>query len=84
MPSKNTETTNRPPIKVKVARLGGEVREYALNGERTVKAALVAADLYYEGDEVEKVRVSGEPADLDTELKEGDFVTVAGRIEGAL
>jgi hypothetical protein len=71
----------RAPIFVKVARLGGEVHEYALNGARTVEAALEAAELVSDDDD--RIRVNGEPAVLETELQNGDVLTVAGRIEGA-
>lgn len=84
MSANNDTVPERAPIFVQVARLGGEVVKYALNGKRTVMAALESAGLYSEGDEVEKVRVNGEPSTLEVELQDGDVVTVAGRIEGAL
>ena len=72
----------RAPIFVTVARLGGEVKKYCLNGERNVQAALDAAELVSDNDD--RIRVNGEPATLETELKDGDVLTVAGKIEGAL
>lgn len=69
-------------VMVKVARTGGTVTEVCLDGEPTVKAALDIANIdHSKGD---RVRVNGREADLDTELKQGDIVTVAGKIEGGI
>ena len=57
-----------------------EVR-YALNGARTVEAALAVADLTSDNDD--RIRVNGDSADMETELSNGDVLTVSGRIEGA-
>ncbi len=78
---KTRRTTERAPIFVKVARLGGEVKEYALNGARTVEAALAAAGLDRDGND--RIRVNGEPVDKETTLQNGDVLTIAGRIQGA-
>jgi len=67
-------------IFVKVARSGGEVKEVLLNSDRTVQDALNAADL--EATDSDRIRVEGQPAELDDELKEGDVVTLSGKIEG--
>jgi CII-binding regulator of phage lambda lysogenization HflD len=80
--NKKDVAPERAPIFVQVARLGGEVKKYALNGDRTVEAALGYADIVSEDDD--RIRVNGKPADLETELNDGDVLTVAGRIEGAL
>ena len=83
MPKVKTDVApERAPIFVKVCQLGNEVHEYGLNGARTVKAALEAADL--DTDSADKIRVNGKPATLELELEDGQVVTVAGRIEGAL
>ncbi len=79
---KAKERKARAPIFVKVARLGGEVKEYALNGARTVEAALDAAGITSNGND--RIRVNGEPADFETTLTNGDVLTVAGKIQGAI
>ena len=76
------ENKARSPIFVKVARLGGEVKEYALNGARTVEAALAAAGITSNGND--RIRVNGETANFETTLKNGDVLTVAGKIQGAI
>lgn len=81
MPAKKT-TPNTKPIFVKVARLGGEVHEYALNGARTVEAALEAAGLTSEDED--RIRINGRAAKLETTIRNGAVITVAGRIEGAI
>ncbi len=68
-------------ILVKVARTGGAVTEYCLDGEKTVEEALGLANISVsKGD---RIRVDGKIADLDTKLKNGDIVTVAGKVAGA-
>lgn len=70
----------RQPIFVKVARTGGLVSEVLLDGGRTVEDALTAGDIDF--DEDEKIRVNGKPADLDDNLRDGDVVTIAGKVSG--
>lgn len=65
---------------VKVARVGGQVQEFALNGDRTVRAALGLADITI-GTGM-RVRVGGTVADLDKTLRNGDVVTVAEKVQG--
>lgn len=84
-PSKKTETSTHekasvPPLFVKVARTGGVVKEIALNGDNTVKAAIEAAGVG--SDSKDRIRVNGRPADSDTKVKDGDIITVAGKISG--
>ena len=67
-------------IFVKVAKTGGLVTEVCLNGGRSVADALEAGGYDYEAEY--KVRVNGEPADMEDELSNGDVVTIAGKIEG--
>lgn len=71
----------RKELFVKVARTGSVVREVLLDGGRTVKDALEAAEIDY--DEDEKIRVNGKPADLSDSLKAGDVVTIAANVKGA-
>ncbi len=86
--SKRTETARTssrrerdvPPIFVKVARTGGTVHEVALNGENTVKAAVDAAELGH--DSADRIRVNGRVADENTKVKDGDIITIAGKISG--
>lgn len=59
---------------------GSEVKEYGLNGNNTVADLFLAADKEFNEDY--KIRVNGEVADGETELTNGDIVTVAGKIEG--
>ena len=66
-------------IEVKVGKLPGRVETIALNGERTVEAALEGAELDSEGYEL---RANGEEADFDTELKDGDTVLLVRKIKG--
>ena len=67
-------------ILVKVARTGGQVVEVSLNGGRTVEDAIDAADIEYNSRD--RIRVNGEPADLDDDLEDGDIVTLSGKIKG--
>ena len=67
-------------IFVKVARTGGEVKEFLLNGERTVEEALKIAEIEYDDDN--RIRVNGSEADLETELEDGNVVTISGKVEG--
>ena len=60
--------------------LPGRIRDYVLNGGRTVKDALAVAELDPESDA--EVRVNGEVASMETELKEGDCLLLVGGIEG--
>lgn len=66
-------------VTVRVGRLPGRIQEIALNGERTVAAALEAAELDAEGYEI---RVNGAPAAVDTGLAEGDTVLLVKKIKG--
>ena len=65
---------------VKVARTGGEVKEVLLNGDKTVKDALEAAGIDFDDDN--RIRVGGEEAELSDTLKDGDIVTLSGKVEG--
>lgn len=68
-------------IEVKVARVGGKVETVVLeNGDITVEDALDAAGIDHTGKT--RIRVNGEPAELDDELEDGDRVTVTGKITG--
>lgn len=67
-------------ILVKVARTGGLVKEVALNGGRTVEDAIDAAEMEYSSRD--RIRIDGEPADLDDELEDGNIVTLTGKVKG--
>lgn len=70
---------------VKVVKTGSEVKEYALNGDRTVKAAL---DLYkndgFDLGENPRIKVNGREATEATSLKNGDIITASGNIKGGV
>ena len=78
----NEPARGRSPIFVKVARTGGSVTEVSLNGGRQVEDALDAADISYS--ESDRMRINGSPAQLDDELKDGDIVTISGRVKGGV
>lgn len=66
-------------ITVKVGRLPGRIVEIALNGERTVSAALAAAELDATGYET---RVNGAVAAPESTLQDGDTVLLVKKIKG--
>lgn len=66
-------------ITIKVGKLPGAVLEIALNGDRTVQAALAAANLSPQGFEI---RVDGESATSRTELEDGSTVLLVKKIQG--
>jgi sulfur carrier protein ThiS len=66
-------------ILVRIGRLPGRISEIALNGDRTVAAALEAAELDSEGYEL---RVNGQTADVETTLQDGDTVLLVKKIKG--
>ena len=66
-------------ITVRAGKLPGKINEIALNGDRTVSAALEAAELEADGFEV---RVNGELAEMSTELREGDTVLLTKKTKG--
>lgn len=74
----NTEKTVKPCL-VKVGRIGKEVREYVLNGNRTVQAALEAAELQVS--DAETVRVDGKLVEMSDAVKNGAIITVAGKVK---
>lgn len=66
-------------ITVKVGRLPGQIGEVALNGDRTVSAALSAASLNAQG---YQIRVNGSAADMGTRLQEGDTILLTKAVTG--
>lgn len=68
-------------ITVKVGRTGGRVVEVLVPAGSTVEEALNASELTYNS--TDRIRVRGRQATLDTELSNGDIVTLAGKISGA-
>lgn len=67
---------------VKVAKYGDQTVEVALEEGATVKQALEAAD--YADESIDKVRVNGVAATMDTPLTGGAIVTIVGKIEGGI
>ncbi len=72
----------RATIEVKVARVGGEVKELMLETGATVEEALDASTL--EWSDSMRIRVNGEAAELDDELEDGDVITIAGKVKGGV
>lgn len=66
-------------ITVRVGRLPGRITEIALNGDRTVAAALQAAELDSAGYEI---RVNAALAALDTVLEDGSTVLLVKQVKG--
>jgi len=67
-------------INVRIGTLPGRIRDYVLNGGRSVEKALEVASLSLE--EESQIRVNGEVAGLQTNLKEGDCLLLIEAIEG--
>jgi hypothetical protein len=67
-------------ITVKVLRVPGSVREIALNGERTVGAALREAGIKV--DSGFTVQIGSKTVDSDTTVKAGQTIVVAKNIKG--
>ena len=70
---------NMSSILIKVARLGTQVQELALNTGATVASALESADLTIES---EDVRVNNNAASESTVLNDGDIVTLVPKVKG--
>lgn len=70
-------------ITVKVGKLPGILVEVSLNGDRTVRAALTAAEML---DQVggNSLRVNTAEATLDTIVSEGDSVLIVNKVKGNL
>ena len=66
-------------INVKVGKLPGKIEEYALNGDRTVAAALAVAGLDPAGFEI---RVNGSPATVDMAVGNNSTVLLLKKIKG--
>jgi len=64
---------------IKVARLGTQVRELALDAGSSVQNALDAADLTLGN---EDIRVNQGNASVDVVLSEGDIVTLVPKVKG--
>jgi len=70
-------------ILVKVGRTGARIIEVALNGDRTVEAAINAAGLSKKDSEI--VQVNGEEVDdMDMDLSNGDRVILVKNIQGGI
>ena len=66
-------------LEVRVGKVPGRIENYALNGDRTVRAALAVAGLT-QGDL--EIKVNSQPATLDTTLNDGDQVVLCKKIKG--
>jgi len=66
-------------INVKITRVPGTPIELVLNGNRTVADALSAAEKNLDGFDI---KVNGSPADLTTQLTEGDVILLVKPIRG--
>jgi hypothetical protein len=81
MSSCNRNRTGRTSfIKVQVGELPGQIKEYALNGGRSVEDALSVAGLSL--DDESQIRVNGNRANSRTQLRNGDCVLLVEAIEG--
>lgn len=67
-------------INVRVGTCPGKVENYVLNGDRSLRCALEAADL---SPDDYQIRVNLEPADLDMDLNEGDEVLACPQVQGS-
>lgn len=78
---KNKAKKVEKDILVKVGRTGARIIEVALNGDRTVEAAINAAGLSKKDSEI--VQVNGEEVDdMDMDLSNGDRVILVKNIQG--
>ena len=66
-------------IVVRCGKVPGQIKEIALNGGRTVADALDACEIDDDGE----IRVNGEPATLETGLRQGDTVLLLHKVKGA-
>lgn len=73
-------TARTAEILVKVGRTAGRVTEVLLDDDKTVEAALEAAEITITS--TDRIRVGGKPAKQSDILKNGDIVTISGKIEG--
>ena len=67
-------------IDVKVSRTGGKLVEVCLDGDRTVEAALEAAEI--EQSISEDIYVNSSKAGLNSKVKDGDRVVLVKNIKG--
>jgi hypothetical protein len=82
-PAGRTHNRATAPVIVKVAEVGGAVKEVCLNGTRHVSDALAAAD--FADKAMESVKVNGETATEEMNLENGDIITISKKTSyGAL
>lgn len=67
-------------IEVRVGKLPGVIQDIALNGDRTVEAALNAAEIEYDDDN--DIQLNGQSACLEDEVSNNDEIFVFSRIKG--
>jgi sulfur carrier protein ThiS len=80
---KKNKKTEEKDILVKVGRVGAEVKEIALNGDRTIKKALAVVGFVKKNSEI--VQVNGKEEDnLDKRLSNGDRVILTKNVQGGL
>lgn len=69
-------------ITVRVAKIGSTVKEVLLETGATVEDALNAAEIDASGST--RMRISGEEVELDSEVEDGDLITLSGNIKNGL
>jgi len=67
-------------VNIKVAKLGGEVFDVEVEESSNVSAVLTAASQEVHNEDL--VMVNGSRATLETEVNEGDVVTLVPRVRG--
>lgn len=67
-------------VKVTVVRMGHEAKELSLESNATFGEALSKAGI--EASSAEGLRVNGKPADLDSTVRDGDFITYNPKVSG--
>jgi hypothetical protein len=77
----NTFGDNVETIDIRVGRLPGKIHPVVLNGDRSVRAALTAANIRLEGGEI---FINGTKCeDLDAVVNEGDTILSTAPVAGA-
>jgi hypothetical protein len=67
-------------VKVTVVRMGHEAKELSLETSATFADALSNGGI--EASNSDGLRVNGKPADLDSTVREGDFITYNPKVSG--
>lgn len=69
-------------VKITVVRMGHEAKEFTLTNSTTFGDALAQAGI--EGANSDGLRVNGKPSDLDSTVRDGDFITYNPKVSGGL